>query len=187
MHKGTFAKNWYEVTGKLCRTIKSLGDTFKSEFGPTDDELRNLKDEIRLTKQKNGVSFASFSNQLVMMNRELGNAYGEAELLVTIYHNMHPKLQKEIKGDQFRNLTELGRLAKNEESYHVKIGVRKLRDDGVHFEHCDTIEQLHALKNKHKNVCTRSQPSQKPVPVQQPAKKSGNPSTSEVKPEISKN
>ncbi len=187
MQKGTFAKNWYEVNGKQCRTLASLGDMFKSEFGPTVEELRDLKDEIRLTKQKNGVSFASFSHELIMMNRELGNAYGETELLTTIYHNMHPRLHKEIKGDQFRTLAELGRLAKAEESFHVRIGVRKLRDDGVQFEHCDTIEQLHALKNKHKPVYNRSNPSQKPAQQQQPAKQSNKPSVqAESKPDSSK-
>jgi len=187
MHKGTFAKNWHEVNGKLCRTIKSLGELFKAEFGPTAEELRDLKDEIRLTKQKNGVSFASFSHQLIMMNRELGNAYGDVELLTTIYHNMHPRLHKEIKGDQFRNIAELGRLARAQESYHVRIGVTKLREDGVQFEHCDTIEQLHALKNKHKVVYTRSNPSQKPAQPQQPARNPNKPSVqAESKPESSK-
>src|SRR6266404_1039550 len=79
------------------------------------------------------------------------------------------------------------RLAKAEESYHVRIGVRKLRDDGVQFEHCDTIEQLHALKNKHKNVYNRSNTSQKPAVNQQQSKQVVKPSAStEVKQESSK-
>ena len=162
MERDTYAKNWHEITGKKYRTLAALELAFKSTFGPTEDELSDLTDEIRLKKQLHGQSFANFSSNLVMLNRELGCPYNDIELLKTIYHNMHPALHKEIRVNQFNNLDDLLKLAKTEEEYYIKIQTRKLRDEGVNVDKIDSIEKLHDLRMKsRRSVSNQNFQSQK--------------------------
>ncbi len=165
MAKNSQAKSWYDQKGKDCKTLNELKAEFNVTFGPSMQDKAHLEDKIRTKTQHSMESFATYSTAVYLLNKQLGNPFGEGALLRLIYNNMNPEFQRNIQMGDFTSLETLSQLVRREEDYTTRKQLRKLQDNNINTEGIDNYEQMQELRKKHKTMTFR--PTQQ-KPVQQP-------------------
>src|SRR6266404_3351936 len=114
MAKNSQAKSWYDQKGKDCKTINELKGEFNVTFGPSMQDKAHLEDKIRTKTQYSMECFATYSTAVYLLNKQLGNPFGEGALLRLIYNNMNPEFQRSIQMGDFTSLETLSQLIRRQ-------------------------------------------------------------------------
>src|SRR6266851_2327339 len=160
------ASEWYDLTGKECDSLPALMESFKRTFWPNEQYRARLADEIKIKKQEVGQSFFPYSNQLFLLNEELGSPYSCQDLIGFLILNMNPEIRSVIKRQRFLTLADLQSAVQEEEEDEIEKGKRKLDNKGHNVKTIETMEQLHAFKKKlEKDKEKERQPPDRTQPV----------------------
>jgi len=155
MAKNSQAKSWFDQRGKDCKTLNELKSEFNVTFGPSMQDKAHLEDKIRTKTQHSMESFATYSTAVYLLNKQLGNPFGEGALLRLIYNNMNPEFQRSIQMGDFTSLETLSQLVRREEDYTTRKQLRKLQDNNISTDGVDNYEQMQELRRKHKTMTFR--------------------------------